>query len=879
MLHSEANAALLTPPFRRQLAPTAALAAGLALAALVPLPLLSFPAALTLLALLPGLQIVRALGLSAGWREGRTLVLAAASGLLTSPVAIYLASLVFGFNRPLLFVIPLALALGLAWLNDRRPLPSRPPEPLVGRRRQGLLLGALLAILGLALLLPYLEGRGPAGLYPVEMADWFKHYGVAWSIRHTGLPPADIFFYGDPNRGPLSYYYFFHLTTAALDALHGGPSSIYISFVLLTLVVTLCLALLLYLLALRLFQAVGPALAGLLFATLVGGLDIIPIIPYSFERFKQKFPGIPPTPAAIFLAADHVDGWTPATYLRLNSLYVHYLWVPQHVAGLLAFVLGLYLFREVPGRRRLVLFAPLLLVSMLGHSAWIALVGLACLGLYALLDLARRWRAGGRPALARALAAYALVAGAFLLVCLPLAREMLGPHAPRSGLALEIPLTSSWPPLTPFKNAFGSGSLPRLLDLPLHYLVELGAGLVCGLAGLWLFRRHRRDEPLLPFFGLAVLVGFVTISFFASGRSWQHMGFTLNNDLGMRAILPAQAVLALFAGYFTARLPGLTLGRWPKIVLAAGTAVLVGLGLLTVAWEVWAMGGAKYFKPPRIDPATYAAFRAMPAVTEPLAVVKHRTHDNASAYQLMYGDRSPGFFTVEAAVFHPDLRQVIYQFGLSRYAFLNRLPVWSYQMFREMYADYVYLGPLDREPELYPDKFQNPTYYQPVYQAGDISIYRLADLPLDRRLARFAPAGIQFMGHIIDQAPVYPQGFNTTSPRALVTAWRLEQPVAQDFTVYVHFTRPDGQVAAQADHRLWSWANQAEGPTSTWAAGVTYLDIIPLPPEALVSPVPLQIGIGLWLPATGEYQQPETSELSFDPGQRLVIGVLEPQAQ
>jgi hypothetical protein len=61
------------------------------LAAAIPLPLLSFPAAWLLLILLPGLQITRALGLYTTWREGRTLILSVAAGLLAAPLFIYWA--------------------------------------------------------------------------------------------------------------------------------------------------------------------------------------------------------------------------------------------------------------------------------------------------------------------------------------------------------------------------------------------------------------------------------------------------------------------------------------------------------------------------------------------------------------------------------------------------------------------------------------------------------------------------------------------------------------------------------------------------------------------------------------------------------------------
>ncbi|NJN99309.1 MAG: hypothetical protein HC875_37045 [Anaerolineales bacterium] len=360
-----------------------------ALLALIPLPLLSFPAAWLFLLLLPGLQMARALGFYATWREGRTLILGTALGLLVAPLFIYWTSLLFGFTRLLVFIIPALLALGLAWLNDWRRLEPRPALPLASSRRQYLVLGLLLLMLLVCLVIPYIEGHTSAGVYPVEMADWFKHYGVSWSLRHTGVPPADVFFYGDPNRGKLSYYYFFHLTTASLDLLHGGESAIYFSFVILTLTAAFSFVLVFYLLARQVLGVDRAALWSLLFVTLIGGLDVIPIIPHSLKRFNNLFPDTPLTFTALLSSLDHIDAWTPAPSLRLNPLFVQYLWVPQHVTGLLAFFLGLYCFREVRQRSRLMIAAPLILLAILGHSAWIAMIAFICLALYALIDLVR----------------------------------------------------------------------------------------------------------------------------------------------------------------------------------------------------------------------------------------------------------------------------------------------------------------------------------------------------------------------------------------------------------------------------------------------------------------------------------------------------------
>ena len=65
------------------------------------------------------------------------------------------------------------------------------------------------------------------GSYPIQMGDWVKHHGVTWSLRHTGLPPTNVFFLGMAPGERLSYYYFLHLTIASLDIVRGGLSNIH----------------------------------------------------------------------------------------------------------------------------------------------------------------------------------------------------------------------------------------------------------------------------------------------------------------------------------------------------------------------------------------------------------------------------------------------------------------------------------------------------------------------------------------------------------------------------------------------------------------------------------------------------------------------------
>ncbi|PWH19223.1 MAG: hypothetical protein DDG58_05210 [Ardenticatenia bacterium] len=839
----------------------------------VPSVVVSYPAAWALLVLLPGMQLTRWLGLYAGWREGRTLVLSAAAGLVITPSWLHWVGLGLGFNRWTVLGATVVLNLALGVLNVIFPAGVRRRGSLVENRKQRVAFAAMLLVLAVAVIIPYVEWHTEAGVYPVEMGDWFKHYGVAWSIRHTGVPPINVFF---NYQGTLVYYYFYHLMVATLNLLTGDISSIHLSFTIWVVLVAITFALLCYLLARRVFGQASVALWSLFCVISVGGLDVIPMLPHNQETLRRTMPEVLNSWLAYF-PMQHVDDWSPANYLRLSTLYVNTIWVPQHVSGLVLLLLGLYWLREVPNQRRLLMVAPFLLLSILGHSVWIAMVILACLGIHALLQIGSACRQHKYDVALRIGSAYLIVALVLGVISLPLMREYLSPNAPNSGIAFEIPLTREWAWLSPFKSYFSDTPVTRLLDLLLHYFWELGVLLIGGIAGLWWFKKRVHSEVLLSLFWLLLLISFTAITFFASGRLWKAEGFLMNNDLGLRAIMPAQVVLALFTGYLLAHWHEVSIRRWLRRILSGLLVAFVGLGVLAFIWEVCAMGVSKYLKPPRIDAITYRAFQAMKTYTEPFSIVRHLVYDdNATLYQLTFAQRSPGVSLGEAVVLYSNTDNLLYQLGLRREALKNRLPIWSYQALRELRADYLYIGERTRKAGLYLEKFDNPTYYEKVYEEYPIAIYRVRKLPLERMQARFVPAGIRYMGYIIDEAPVYPLGFRTTSPKALVTAWWLEQPVQQDFTVYIHFLSPEGKVVAQADHQLWSWANQKECPTSQWQTGKLYLDIIPIPSEALQAGTPLRIGIGLWIPQNSEYQRIETTELPVDEYHRLIIGTLEP---
>jgi len=363
------------------------------------------------------------------------------------------------------------------------------------------------------------------------------------------------------------------------------------------------------------------------------------------------------------------------------------------------------------------------------------------------------------------------------------------------------------------------------------------------------------------------MVGFGLITFFASGRAYTNLGLTLNNDLSLRAIMPAQLALALFAGYYVAQL-------WNKKewLTTAIIGLLMLIGLASALWEVKAMGVSKYTQPPKIPTDVLAAFEAMPSITAPMSVVQHRNHDDFSRVQLDYGHQPNGYSTSEAiSVGAVPPQKLGLAIEIAKQAFANKLPLRSYQLLRNLGADYVFVGPAEHTSKYTPDKFKTPFYFTPVYTATNVAIYQLNPVFTEKKLASFDQNILQWRGYFIDPLPNYSASTESNKSPVLVTAWRLTQPADKNYTTFIHFVDPAGNIIAQADHQLWAWDIQQEGPTTAWTPELTHLDIVPLPPAVLTNNEPLSIRLGVWQPEIGQQFPAEAATMEIDQAGRLVI--------
>jgi hypothetical protein len=106
----------------------------------------------------------------------------------------------------------------------------------------------------------------------------------------------------------------------------------------------------------------------------------------------------------------------------------------------------------------------------------------------------------------------------------------------------------------------------------------------------------------------------------------------------------------------------------------------------------------------------------------------------------------------------------------------------------------------------------------------------------------------------------------------LQTNWQLRAPTDRRYTLYVHFTTPDGQLVAQADHALSVWSGRGDVYTNAWPAGVLVRDYVALSPELLDHTPRLDIRVGVWIPETGERLSVTSVTLPVDDNGRLTIG-------
>jgi hypothetical protein len=392
-------------------------------------------------------------------------------------------------------------------------------------------------------------------LYPPAAAfDQSVRSALAGGALRTGVPPSNPFFY--PGHGiTLRYYYYWNVLCALPAKLSG------LDVRLTTLAgaawsgIALASLVPLYLkhfcaetTALRRKSVIGIALLA------VTGLDLIPTILYfCFDH-------------TILADMEWWDGQQVTSWL--DSL----LWVPHHVAGLVACLIAFLVLWNVPRdaswntRARASMIAALGFASAAGLSVYITFTFALFLAIWVLILLRSGLNADALVFVAAGLIAVAISLGYLHELQQPGYTGSFAQFYVRSLESLE-----GWS--EQYLRWNWLRELVLALLLPVYYVVEMGFFALIGM----LQGRHywKRPASLLKWeWASIVLLGAsLLVSSFL-------MSTTGNNDLGYRGVLFAQFVLLLWA------IPVLDRWRSDRRSVHLLLATFLGIGLLGSLYQL-----------------------------------------------------------------------------------------------------------------------------------------------------------------------------------------------------------------------------------------------------------------------------------------------------
>ncbi len=382
---------------------------------------------------------------------------------------------------------------------------------------------AFLALAPAAAIVPKFSAAPAAA---VHLADpIFDHSKIAIidAMMRQGVPPIDPVFADPGGAGRLAYYYLWHFAAAQLAlplGVRGWDADIGLTWFTAFASLSLMMALAVWLSRrpAAAIWVVALAVATSLRADLgyvFGSYELIPFLAY-----PTGFAGW------LFQAA----------------------WVPQHLMAASCVVLAMLLVVRCAERSRLILLTSLVLTATAGFesSTYVGGVTFALAALLAApLFLALIERGRRLHFIAVMACAAVLVAGLAAPFIIDQAAMTAARHDPTPIVIRPFPVLGELFP----------AALRRILDLPAYWLIELPiefpATFLSGIVALWLLRRSAMErQAKIVVSGLACLAGA------GLAASWL-LASTLgdNNDLALRAVLPAAMVLIVATAVGIVSLP------------------------------------------------------------------------------------------------------------------------------------------------------------------------------------------------------------------------------------------------------------------------------------------------------------------------------------
>jgi len=382
------------------------------------------------------------------------------------------------------------------------------------------------------------------------------------AVLRTGVPPRNPLFYPGGHAPVMRYYYYWYVLCALPSQLLGIParaslsaSSVWCGFAVAALVPLYLKYFLHEMDDLRRKALLGIALL------CVTGLDLIPNLLW-FAQF----------PSIVYV---DMDWWDPN---QVTSWLGSILWVPHHVAALVACLAGFLILSQMEDgmkfreRCMVALIAGAAFASAAGLSIYVTFTFVLFVVVWTLYLLFTRQLA--------ALATYAATGAISLVLSLPYLHDLQETSKVEAGFASfairDFPTALNWLQ----KHHVTSLLLIKLSYIPtiaVVYAIEFGFFLLVGLlqfrsevCGPRRLTQNQRTAWLM--LGVSLFVA-----------TFLRSGVISSNDLGMRSVLLAQFILLLwavpfFASWFGTAHPAGNSRRSALRILAVTTLVLGILG-------------------------------------------------------------------------------------------------------------------------------------------------------------------------------------------------------------------------------------------------------------------------------------------------------------
>lgn len=407
-----------------------------------------------------------------------------------------------------------------------------------------------------------------------QVFDTVKHAAVIESIDQAGLPLRDPFF---ARSSPSGYYYYYYLLPAMVRRIGGALVDGRMAFAAAAFWTGLLVPAALWRIA-RDAELVRPGSGRRLFAVLVG---------LCFVSSAELLVVL-----VRMISTGDLEPEVASGRFALSTT----LWVPHHLSAVIAALTGALLLERA--RRAEARLATMLAVAAgvawattFGLSTWIAVAAVPILALWQIAVVRDDRRALGWLVVATGVAA---AASSLQILDLFVGRAQEGVP-----LAFQI-REARWLAF----DGTTRGAAIRLALLPLYYLIEFG---VFAAGAAWFFaRRHARPRrnAVATLLIIAAVTALIEAGFVRST--------VLNNDFGWRSIWFAQLPAMIWTGVMLAGL------RSPA-AMPARVAVLLGIGILAVGWDVV---GVRVIRAP-LFPADPTGVNAAPAIDRQLRLAYH----------------------------------------------------------------------------------------------------------------------------------------------------------------------------------------------------------------------------------------------------------------